>query len=444
MTTIISSKTHTFIKGALILTITGGLSRVIGFFYRVFLSQTFGEEGMGLYQLIFPVYALCFSFAVSAIETTISRTISSKLALNKENEAKEFFLISLFLSFTLSMICMFFLQQNHVFISTHILHEPLTSPYILLMSYALPLSAVHGCIIGYYYGMKKTSVPAIAQLIEQLARVLSIYAIYKYCIAHHIEVDSSIAVLGLVSGELISALFCVFSFNRLFRPSSRTLQLMGNLRFHLSTLFQTATPLTISRVSMNALHSIEAISIPLQLQVYGYTTTQALSIYGVLTGMALPCILFPTAITSSVSIMLLPTVAEIQAQQREKEIKQIIRKTLLYSTALGIFCLITFFVFSNFVGSYLFHSQQASLFIRILAWLCPFLYINITITSVLNGLGKTTLTFIINTISLLLRIACIYLLIPNTGIYGYLFGLLASQIITTSLCLIALKKRALV
>ena len=51
---------HAIIKGAFILTLTGFATRFIGFFYRIFLSQSFGEESVGLYQLIFPVYALCF------------------------------------------------------------------------------------------------------------------------------------------------------------------------------------------------------------------------------------------------------------------------------------------------------------------------------------------------------------------------------------------------
>ncbi len=435
-----------FIKGAFILTLTGGFSRLIGFFYRIFLSQTFGEEGMGLYQLIFPIYALCFSLSVSAIETTISRSVSSKLALGKEREAKEFFFLGLLISFSLGIFSMLFLQQNYDFISTQILHEPQAAPFITLMSYALPLSAIHGCIVGYYYGRKQTLIPAVAQLIEQLTRVASIYFIYQYCAANAISMDSSIAVLGLVIGEFASSFFCIIAIKKQYssRYQGRFHSFFLSIPKHLPALCKTATPLTISRVSMNVLHSIEAISIPLQLQIFGYTTKEALSLYGVLTGMALPCILFPTAITSSVSILLLPTVAEIQARESQKEIKQLVRKTILYSTALGLFCLITFFSLSNFVGNTLFHSQQAAIFIKILAWLCPFLYINITITSVINGLGKTTLTFFINSVSLILRIVCIFSLIPTVGIYGYLFGLLVSQIITTLLCVITLKKSALI
>ncbi len=53
-------KNH-LLKGALLLTAAGVFSRIIGFFYRIFLSRTFGAEQMGIYELISPVLALSFA-----------------------------------------------------------------------------------------------------------------------------------------------------------------------------------------------------------------------------------------------------------------------------------------------------------------------------------------------------------------------------------------------
>ena len=93
------SKKQSIILGTVILTLTGFLSRFIGFFYRIFLSHVFGEEGIGLYQLIFPVYALCISFSISGIETALSRTVARKQALGKPDEAKEVLLSGLTVAF---------------------------------------------------------------------------------------------------------------------------------------------------------------------------------------------------------------------------------------------------------------------------------------------------------------------------------------------------------
>ena len=80
------SEKHTILKGTFILTATGFLSRFIGFFYRMFLSHTFGEESVGLYQLIFPIYALCFSLTTAGIEVALSRCVARKVALSRHKE----------------------------------------------------------------------------------------------------------------------------------------------------------------------------------------------------------------------------------------------------------------------------------------------------------------------------------------------------------------------
>ena len=97
------SRKQTIIRGTIILTITGFLSRFMGFFYRIFLSRTFGEEGVGLYQLIFPVYALCYSLTTAGIETAISRTMARKISLGREREARELLLTGLSISFFLAV-----------------------------------------------------------------------------------------------------------------------------------------------------------------------------------------------------------------------------------------------------------------------------------------------------------------------------------------------------
>ena len=256
----------------------------------------------------------------------------------------------------------------------------------------------------------------------------------------HIQPSISIAVFGLVCGEIISSIYCIFYFSRqkpLYKNNAPKIQ---NQFSSMIELFRLSAPLTANRILLNLLQSIEAVSIPSCLILYGLTNTDALGTYGVLTGMALPCILFPSAITNSVSTMLLPTIAEIQTQNDKTYLITLIRKVTLYIFTLGFLCTIGFLFFGNFIGNVLFHSTLAGKFILTLSWICPFLYTNSTFISILNGLGKTTTTFFINTMGLLIRIAGIFILIPQYSIIGYLWGLLVSQCVITFLCIIFLKK----
>ena len=81
-----SLRNHPLITGTLLLTLAGILSRVIGFFFRIFLSQTIGAEGMGIYQLTIPIHILTISLTSSAIQTAISRFVA-QAAVNTSQKA---------------------------------------------------------------------------------------------------------------------------------------------------------------------------------------------------------------------------------------------------------------------------------------------------------------------------------------------------------------------
>ena len=426
-------KTHPILIGTFILTATGILSRIIGFFFRMFLSHSFGEEQVGLYQLIFPIYALCISLACAGIETAISRCTARKISLKKNSEAVQTLYLGIGISLILSFLALIVLQTNASNISIYILGDLRCEPMLIAISYAIPFAAIHSCICGYYFGLKESKIPAMSQLIEQTARVASVYIIYQFSLKHNGEPSILFAVFGLVIGEICSTFFCVHIFSK--RQHAKTKLSFSNL-FHLGRqLVSLAVPLTSSRILLNILQSIESISIPLRLQAFGLSNSNALSNYGVLTGMALPCILFPSAITNSVATMLLPTVAEIQASRNYEKLKTLIYHIFCLCMALGLICFAIFFFLSEWLGTFLFHSELAGNYLKTLAWICPFLYLNATITSIINGLGKANITFTINTIGLGIRIIGVLFFIPVIGMNGYLWGLLLSQLITCILSL---------
>ena len=202
-----------------------------------------------------------------------------------------------------------------------------------------------------------------------------------------------------------------------------------------------SVPLSANRIAINFLQSIEAIYIPNRLLLYGYDTKTALSVYGVLTGMALPLILFPNALTGSVSVLLLPIVSEADALGQKELIKKTIMKTVRYCSLLGFICLLFFFLFGRFLGSMLFNSSLAGHFIVTLSFICPFLYLGSTLSSILHGLGKASQVFLINVFSLSIRLGFVFFAIPKFGIFGYLCGLLCSQCVAVLLYFLFLSLR---
>mgnify|MGYP000511984051 CR=1 FL=1 len=111
---------------------------------------------------------------------------------------------------------------------------------------------------------------------------------------------------------------------------------------------------------------------------------------------------------------------------------------LIEKILLGSLCTTVFYFGGNFAGTILFHNTDAGLYIRTLSFICPFLYTNIALTSILNGLGKTGTTLVHSVLGILLRISFVIFAIPVLGIRGYLYGLLLSEILLSLLHIYAL------
>lgn len=425
------SQTRTLLKGALILTGAGFLTKMIGFLYRIFLSQTIGAQGMGIYQLIFPLHSLCFALAVGGIQTAISRLVAAKSAKKDEQGARDIFLLASALSLSISIACSFFLYRFADWLALHILFEKACTPLLKLMALSIPMGIFHSCTNGYFFARKKAVIPACAQLLEQIARVASSYVIYQILLNDQKTLTPMIAVAGLFFGELISMLFSALLLLWDYQKHTYSFLHMTHPFKKLGEILSFSLPLTANRVLINVLHSIESVLIPGHLRLFGLDQESALSIYGILNGMALPLIFFPCAVTNALSVMLLPSVAEHQALGNHKKIRRTILLSMKACFFLGFLSTIFFFFAGDWLGLFLFKNEFVGTYIKTLSFICPCLYLSDTLTGILNGLGKTSQCFLENLIGLSVRLLFVFLVIPKYGIIGYLWGLLVSEITVT-------------
>ena len=445
-------RNRTFIKGTLILTLTGLLSRVIGFFYRIYLSRLFGEEGMGIYQLLSPVLALSFSLCAAGIQTAISKYVAASVAKGNCKDSYRYLFTGLFLSLLLSVPCMLLLLMFSDFVAVHFLLEARTASMLRIIALSIPAGAVHSCINGYYYGIKKTMLPSSTQIIEQFMRFFCVLAADFLARRSHTVPHINAVVVGLVVGEcaamLISLLAIYFRFYREEAGAGKSSLPCSNAgafgisRFHaVKNLLVLAFPLTVSRIVVNLLQSVEAVAIPSRLCRYGYDSVTALSVYGVLTGMALPLLFFPNALTGSMSLLLLPMVSEADAKGNTDAVKNTTLKTIQSCLLLGAACTLFFFLSGPFLGRFLFHSELAGRYIRSLSLLCPFLYLCTTLSGILHGLGKAVSVFFVNVFSLSLRLLFVFFLIPAFGIDCYILSMVLSQLLSAFFYLFLLYRK---
>lgn len=435
------SRKKTLLLGTVILTATGFLTRIIGFFYRIFLSHTIGAMEIGIFQLLTPINSLCTALCIGGISTVMSRTIAAKTAMGSRKSGFDVLFIGTGFCVLLSILAAFGVRTFSGFLAAEILGESSCDPLLDIMAYSIPLSTVHTCIISYYYAQKKTGIPSLSQLLEQIVRVLSSYFVYLIMRNQGIQPDARLTVIGLLAGEGVACLFTLTAitwecskYKYHFHPNS--------LDVHPVELFSLSLPLTANRICITLLHSVEAVLIPNRLRLCGLSNSEALSLYGIITGMALPMILFPSAITNSVAVMLLPSIAEDQASGNLANVRRTIEATIKYCLILGIFATGLFCVYGQTIGTLIFRIKDAGIFIQILAFISPFLYLNSTLTSILNGLGKTRLCFYQNIVGLGIRILFVFFGIPAFGIHGYLWGVLASELASSILNLFFLHRTA--
>ncbi len=423
------------VKGTLILTAAGIVTRVIGLYNRIYLANIISAAELGLYQLIFPILAVCSSVCCYGIEAALSKIISEQSAggciQNMHRTMHIGITIAGSLSAALFAIIYFFAEP----LAVYFLKAPACSECLKIAAFVIPFSTLHACTLGYFFGMQSAAVPAASQLLEQLVRVGTIYglSVTFYAVS---GADAVMAVYGMLAGEIVSCVFTIAAYKiSIYRSEKAAKQQPKpqSRRALLSHFISCAYPLTINRFALTVLQSFEAVLIPMMLRSYYKESVAALEIYGVITAMVFPFIMFPTTLTNSLATMLMPAVSKAGEEKDYGMIRRTISQSVHYCLLIGILSLAIFFVYGRMFGIIVFKNELAGELLKIFSFLCPFIYIAASLAGTLNGLGKVKITLVNSMISLAVRIFFIVVIIPRAGIRGYLWGQLAGYLVLTFL-----------
>lgn len=408
------------IKGTIILTLAGMIGKILGFVYRIVLTRCIGSEGLGLYQVVLPIAGIVFSICCAGFQSAISRYT----AKNPKDGAL-WLLSSLIPSLMLALAAMFVTNNFSDVIAERILLFKDADDAVKMLSWSFPFIALHDCCCGYFYGQKKTAVPALSQLAEQIIRISVLILCTMFLTSTGTAMKPHHAIIGNIAGEAAAAIYVILFIMR--SPDAHICN-THKLPMAMKEIFFFSLPMSVNSLLIHLFQSAEAVLIPAQLIIYGYTSSESLKLYGILSGMVLPLIMFPSVLTGSLAVLLMPSVAE-----NSNSTKSTICKTIKMCISLGIYSISAYYIFVADIGQIMFDEPLVYDFTRLLAWLCPFMYLSSTMSSIINGAGKTTSTCIQNTLGIIIRLITLITLVPAYGITAYLYGLLASKIIV---CLI--------
>jgi stage V sporulation protein B len=435
-------KKTSFIYGSIVLAVVNFIVRVIGFIYKIILSKLIGPEGIGLFQMVFPVLMVFITITTAGIPIAVSKIVSKQKSLNNysgmQHTMKITFLITLSISVLLSLILVFFGE----FISYKMLKNQILLYHVIFLVPAVIIVSLSSLMRGYFYGLKMISPAGISQIIEQLSRIGFVIGVIYILYPVEPELGALIGVCGISIGELLGLVWLVYQYSLLKRKSPRpTVRKNSSLKI-LNQLFYIAAPITISRLVNVCLQLINAVLIPQRLMVAGYSSTSAVSTFGRVIGMSMPLIFLPFIVTSALVINIIPNISEQTALKKYKEIRKnielSIRITLLIAIPLSGF----YIFFSNPIAMFIYQDNIVGNYIGVLGYSTIFLSLQHVLSGVLHGLGKQVRATVNYIVGMSVQLIATYFLVskPNIGINGFFIGFISATIIISILHFFSINK----
>lgn len=416
-------------KSAIFLILTGFLSQGLGFLYRVALSRKLGGEVMGLYQLLMPVYSVLVALTAVGMTAATSHLTALFLAKGEKSHviATLRWAIGLFLAccFPVSLVVFFFSD----FISVHLLGDARTQLGLLLLIPCTLLTGLENIYKHYFYGSGQVKPPAFTEILEQLVRsiaVLSLLYLMPLYFPIWPERQVGLIVMGMVICEVFSASILLLLYQKQKRKWEKTIgfsrKIPDNLLRQLGSI---ALPVGTSALLGTFLGAANATLIPRLLVEGGMERSVALSSFGVLCGMTLPMLGFPTVLLSALNLVLVPRQARSLALNRWGDIRRRTHKALLGVSVTMLPAMSLLAVIGEDVGVLLFSEGAVGDYLLPLALASAFSSYQSTLFALLNGIGKQSVTALLSLFAGATQLLFTLLLVPRWGLDGFVMGLVA-------------------
>ena len=431
------------IESTLILTVANVLNRLLGFGYRIYMSNTLGSEGMGLYQLIMPLYALAWSISCSGFTTTVSKLVAGEKASGRHGNMGRILKQALAITTSLGILLNIILFFSADTVALSMFRDERLGLALRILSISFPFMAAGSCIRGYFMGLQETVVPAISQVFEQCVRMIVVYLLSSSFMSRGLAYACAAAVCGIFFGEVLSFVFVILAYKRFKQKSKFNKPPTMASHKTLQMLLFMAAPLTFNRISGSLLATFENMILPRKLIAFGMSNSEAISEFGKINGMAMPLIQFPSALLVSLSMALIPAVSESVTMKNYTKINNTVSKVMLFTTITGIGASAIFILFSQELGNII-YNQNIEYILTLLGIMCPFIYMHMTLSGILNGLGEQVFIFRNSLISSFISIAFIMVVVPRSGIAGYILGSFCALAVVCALSLNKIKNTTLI
>ena len=424
------SKAESFLKGTLILTVASFVVKVIGSLNWIFVSRILGGEGIGLYQMAFPIYFFAMSISQAGVPVAISIITAERVALKDVFGARRVFRISMTLMvFTGLLFSLLTYFGAGWLIEWQFIRDPRAYMAVVALSPTIFFVTLLASSRGYLQGWQRMTPTAVSQIVEQIFRVLTMVLFASLLLPMGLDYAAAGASLGAFAGAIGGLLVLVYYHWKLDKDIEREYgpnlapppgAAPAPLGAIIRRIFSLALPVSAASIMLPIVSNLDLLIVPQRLEVAGYTVPQATELFGYLTGMAVPLVNLATILTASLAVSIVPAISEARALKDTQRVYNQTAAAVRISNFVCFPAFVVVFVLATPISTLIYNAPGAGPAVLVSSFSIVLLGLHQVSTAVLQGLGHPKIPMINMILAAAVKVALNWILtaIPWLGIMG--------------------------
>lgn len=413
-----------FINSVIILLIGGLLTKLLGMLIKIIMSRLIGTEGLGLYMMVLPTFSLFIGIGQFGLPTALSKLVAEK----RKNNIRLFFSI-LPIALIINLVLIITIIIIAPVLANTLLHDSRCYLPILAIAVVIPFTSLSSICRSYFFGKEQMAPHVISNLVEDIVRLTLMILGIPFFLPKGLEYAVCYIILSNVVSEGISILILF-----LFLPKKIQIKKEDLLpkKDYMKESLSIGIPNTTGRLLGSIGYFLEPILLTTTLLAVGYSSKYITMEYGILSGYVMPLLLLPSFFTMAISQALLPVVSREYTCKNYKFVKRKIKQAILYSLAIGIPVTIFFITLPELPLKLVYHTKEGISYMRFLAPVCLFQYIQSPLSSCLDAMGKSKDAMVATTLGVITRSSLLVILsLLKIGLWGLIIAISINVFVVT-------------
>ena len=410
-----------FLKNSFLLTASNVTTGILGFIFNIYLSNLLGPEGMGLYNLVMPIYNLFICLMSAGIVSSMSKIVAVYDQKGEQNNITKTIRVVAMFNIIWAIIIGILVFVAAPLIGKYGVSDTRTISAIRVICPAMVFIAISNIFKGYFYGTSKIKIPALLDILEKAMRIITVSLLILFFNADSIEKMVTLATIALCIGELQSLIGLYIYYKYCIAKTPHSCEVPESRFQLLFDVIIITIPLCMNGFLTNILGTMATLIVPRRLLVAGFNHIEALSLIGKFTGMAMTLLTIPLIVVSTINTLLIPDLSQTLSQGKKYEASCRIRKVIKLAFLLGLSTTIICNIIPDNLGKMFYGRDDLGTYIRFASFGAPILFTSSTMFGILNGLNKQGIILRNSLIEAIIEVIGLYIFtaIPSINILGY-------------------------